>query len=484
VLACLCVLAIGRVTARADAFVTDIFGRDVSSFGLTVPDWEGYMANPAIQFTITPPPQAISPLKVTLSTVEPRLYFDLPSKAGSQGAVKDLVFTSAAPQRVFIAVFPAREKRNEETFLTIQLLDGGGRRAQVIVPIHIVTVKSQHDSRTFPIVVDFSQDRTGFYRDPEHRAVFQQAAADWAFYLRDMQLQPVAAGQEKTWIWEPDGFRKCDLVTNASDFTGFLLYAYGINGPQLRSGGESSSAGGFQQTADGTLPVRRSGGVETEVLGNYNTLHWMSPLIADEQWWQATNLQDVPNDLYSILHHEIGHALFFHPDNPKFPRNGVLKDAAIRAYLGTNIKTDLRDHFDGFIDPASLHGAFGNEYHGKTPYGRWLITKLDLLCAQAVGYKLRDVAPLLPLSIQTDSLPIAPLRRAYDATFSAQGGIPVYDWQVDTGSLPRGLHLDRFTGRITGAATRAGDYRCTVKVRDYDAHSPGVSREYHITVSG
>ena len=101
-----------------------------------------------------------------------------------------------------------------------------------------------------------------------------------------------------------------------------------------------------------------------------------------------------------------------------------------------------------------------------------------------MGYKLRDVAPLLPLSIQTDSLPIAPLRCAYDATFSAQGGIPVYDWQVDTGSLPRGLHLDRFTGRITGAATRAGDYRCTVKVRDYDAHSPGVSREYHITVSG
>jgi hypothetical protein len=223
--------------------------------------------------------------------------------------------------------------------------------------------------------------------------------------------------------------------------------------------------------------------METETMGNYNTLGWLPPFVADEQWWRDTNLQDVPNDLYSIVHHEVGHALFFNPANRKFPRNGVLEDAAVRAYVGSDIKVDLRDHFDGFVDPVSLRGAFGNEYHGETPYGRWLITKLDLLCAQAVGYKLRNVAPFVALSIQPDELPNAPEGRSYDASLSAQGGIPVYDWEIASGSLPSGLTLNRFTGQITGAAIRAGDYPFTVKVRDYEAHNPGVSRQYHITVS-
>jgi hypothetical protein len=220
VLSCLCFLAIGEAVARADGLVADIFGRDVASFGLTVPDWEGYMANPAIRFTIMPPPQAISPLRVTLSTAEPRLYFDLPSQALAQGARKELVFTSVTPQAVSIAVFPARKKRNEETSLSILLVDGRGRRGQIIVPIHIVAIESHDRSQTFPISVDFSRDRTGFYRDAGHRAVFQQAAQDWVFYLQDVQLQPVAAGTERTWIFEPNGFKKSNLVTNAIPWIG------------------------------------------------------------------------------------------------------------------------------------------------------------------------------------------------------------------------------------------------------------------------
>lgn len=48
--------------------------------------------------------------------------------------------------------------------------------------------------------------------------------------------------------------------------------------------------------------------------GNYNTLGWLVTL-ADRDWWQATNHGAVKNDLYSIAHHEIGHALIFNPNN-------------------------------------------------------------------------------------------------------------------------------------------------------------------------
>ncbi|MFD2353017.1 putative Ig domain-containing protein [Nonomuraea ferruginea] len=33
---------------------------------------------------------------------------------------------------------------------------------------------------------------------------------------------------------------------------------------------------------------------------------------------------------------------------------------------------------------------------------------------------------------------------------TAKGGVPFYDWQIDGGTLPAGLSLDRFTGAITG----------------------------------
>jgi hypothetical protein len=298
-----------------------------------------------------------------------------------------------------------------------------------------------------------------------------------------MPLEAVAANEEKTLIFESSGFKNANVVTNAYAYTGYLLYTYGIKGPELRSGGEPSQFGQFQRSSAGELPMHRSGGVEAEIDGNYNTLGWLPASLPDSQWWRASNLQDVPNDFYSIMHHESGHALFFNPNNRNFVREGVLKDAVVRAYLGVDIRTDRSDHFDGFVDPVSLHGAYGNEYHGKTPYGRWLITKLDLLCIQAIGYKLRQVAALLPLSIQTEQIPGASLQTPYSATLFAQGGVPVYDWQIDAGELPPGLTLNRFTGQITGTANRAGLYSFTVKVREYDRTTVGVTRAFQIAVS-
>jgi hypothetical protein len=479
--ACIVALSTCAAVANTDLAIRDIFDRDIASFGLTVPDWEGYMANPAIKFTITPPSNAHWPVKVKLFAAEARLYFDTPSVAGADGAYKELTFADGTPQSALIAVFPARKKEAKTAFLHIQFEDRKGLRTQTDVPLHIVPVESQNQDAQFPVTVDFSQDKSGFYADADHRAVFKSAVADWAFYLQDMHFQQVAAGDERTWIFAPSGFTGGGFVSNKNAYSGYLLYAYGIKGPELRSGGEPSAAGGFQYDGMRRFPLRRSGGVETEVVGNYNRLGWLPAATADAQWWRTGNLPDGANDLYSIVHHEMGHALFFNPNNLSFPRDKVLHDAVVRAYLGSDIKTDGHDHFDGFVDPVSQHGAFGNEYHGNTPYGRWLITKLDLLCLQALGYKLRQVAPLLPLSIQTNTLIAAQLGQPYHASLSAQGGVPVYDWAVDT-TLPPGLSLNRYTGEISGIAQRAGAYAFTVKVRDYEAAGSGAERRYQMMV--
>lgn len=470
-----------EAAATVQPGVQDIFGRDISANGIILVDWEGYMANPAIEFFIIPPSDAVFPVDVTVKAAEPRLYFDLPSEAGPNGPGKQLHITNAAPVGLSVAIFPARQKKKLDTSLDIQMSDARGRKWQVSAPVHVVFTEAHDDSPTFPINVDFSQDKTGFYGDKTHQDLFKQAVQDWEFYLADMHVASVPAHSERTVIFERDGFRRNHEVTNANAYTGFLLYTYGILGPEMRSGGEPSRNGKFQVSGTQKLPMKRSGGVEVEIDGNYNRLGWLPPL-ADDEWWMATNLGKERND--SIVHHEIGHALFFNPNNAKFPRGGVIRDKVIEAYLGADVQADASDHFGGSIDPASLHGAFGNEYHGRTPPGRWLITKLDLLCVEATSYKLRKVDALAPLAIQTSRLPDAVLGKPYQASLAAEGGIPFYDWGISAGTLPAGLSLDRFSGQISGTPTTSGTIAFTILLRDYTKNTKGVSQQFTITMSG
>ena len=116
-------------------------------------------------------------------------------------------------------------------------------------------------------------------------------------------------------------------------------------------------------------------------------------------------------------------------------------------------------------------------------HGRTLITKLDLLTAQAIGYKLRPTSAFVPLSILTESLPTGTRFKAYTTTIEVTGGIPLYDWTLESGALPGGLVLDSFTGTITGIPNEAGTFNFTVRVRDYDSTSSGISVPLSITVT-
>jgi Putative Ig domain len=143
----------------------------------------------------------------------------------------------------------------------------------------------------------------------------------------------------------------------------------------------------------------------------------------------------------------------------------------------------LTVHFAGSVDPASRCGAFGNEYHGDVPFMRWQITKLDLLCAQAVGYKLRETSAFVPVKIKSVSLPGGTVGKAYKGKIDAAGGVPFYRWDVSTGALPTGFELDSFAGAFRGTPKAAGVSEFTIRVRNYDEKSHGQTRKLRIEIA-
>lgn len=494
-------LAIRAQDSNPGLVIHDLFDRPVSAQGLILVDWEGYLANPTIKFYLTPPSDATFPATAVLTSNEPRLHFDLPSTVGANGPRKEIVWQKREKTPVHISIFPDRDFDDEQHRLAIKFADASGRDEVQILPVRVIDQDRQRDD-DFHVTVNFSRDATGFFADEDNRATIVQAARDWAYFFADMQLSPVAAGAEKTLIWGPDGFKRTSQVTNAAEYRGYLLYAYGIRNElqdsdfsisavwkslkrdprarNIRSGGEPSPVGGFQIAAGTLKPIRRSGGMELEVQGNYNVLGWLITL-SDRDWWQATNYGDVKNDLYSIAHHEIGHALIFNPNNSLVHRGANIEDAQVRAYLGRPPVVSQSDHLEGVLDPQSLHGAFGNEYHGKMPRGRWLISKLDLLCAQAIGYELRPTSALAPLSFVANDLPQGKTATPFSAQLRASGGIPFYCWNA-VDRLPNGLSLNTFTGELVGTPKRAGKFDVTVSVRDYDEHSEPVTQRLRIEI--
>jgi hypothetical protein len=338
--------------------------------------------------------------------------------------------------------------------------------------------------KALPIAVDFSHDRTGFFKDEKNREVVTQAAQDWMHFFDPVPLDAVAAGKEMSFIRDRDSHQKGQWVVNSKEYTGYLLYVCGIETDKLHSGG-ASSAHAFQSQKGKELFIRRSGVVMIETRGNWNTKGWIVSL-RDADYWKATNLANRANDLYSVAHHEIGHALIFHDGFPvcdKAQKKGVLEDATLKDYLGGHPKISNVAHLTGTIDPVSRRGAFGNEYEGEMPNCRWLITKLDLICARAIGWPLRESSAFAPLKLQTEELTAGTKGGKYSAKLQVSGGIPFYHWEIKAGKLPPGLKLNSFTGEISGRPTRAGSFDFTVRVRDYDKNAAGQSGKLRVEIN-
>lgn len=470
--------------SNAQTRVLDIWGRDLQSPGITLVDWDGYLANPLIGLTLRPPANAILPGSVTVRADLGRLYFDSPSEVSPTGPTKVISFTGPNEAKPLgLSIFPDRDGADDEARLTLVFTGADGRSATNALPIHVLD-QDRDCAREFDVSINFDQDVTGVFSEPLRRELTARAAEDWSDFFGDLALDPVPVGAESTYIWE-DNFAGGNYVTNPTEYVGFLLYAYGTQNDVHRSGGEASFFGGAQTSGGAELPLHRSGGFESEIHGNFNTLGWLL-LPEDKDWLVSGNLGHETNDFYSIAHHEIGHALVFNPGHPGFraaKQSGAFTSAAVVDYYGAPVPIDAFDHLNGVIDPESGQGAFGYEYYGRIPRRRWIPTKLDLLCAREVGYPLRAGSAFAPLEWPLASDP-PPGRQSepYVFSFHATGGIPIYAWDLVAGTLPPGLSLDSFTGSIQGTPTAAGVYPCKFRVRDYHPNAPGITREVTLVV--
>ena len=459
--------------------VRDVFGREVNETGIVLVDWEGHIANPLMKYSVELPGAT-----ALLSSSEPRLYFDLPSSTGANGPTKALGSEDPTQATEFhISIFPDRDTFDETHTLTIRYVGGGGQIRSQTIDVHVIDQDTDRNL-DFNVTTDFSQDQTGLFGDSNARESFQTAANDWAYYIDDMNLDEVQADQEQSWVWDSRGYSfGGKLVRNTESYTGFLLYGYGIDDG---TGGQPSDWS--YQTADGeSLPLRRSGNISMSKDGNFNTLGWNASL-PDEEWWKATNVSSVQNDLYSIALHEIGHALVFNPgydEFAKFKEKGYIDDPSVVEYYGASprISPGLPDHLPDTIDPVSKRGAYGNEYGGEMPLGRWLLTKGHVLIAQAVGYTLRDTSPFRQLFILDEPLSEGSVGAGYTHKVNVVGGIPAYYWTIDSGALPDGLSLDSFTGIISGTSQESGTFEFTIRVRDNTEGNPGVVRAVTLNVN-
>src|SRR5437899_1306806 len=129
----------GRIEAPAGGLlVEDIFGRNINKHGLILVDWEGYIANPAIKFYLTPPPGAAFPARAVLTAAEPRLRFDLPTETGAGGPRKEVVWQKREKIPVHISIFPDRDASDEHHRLRIDFADASGKQEVLTLPVHVI----------------------------------------------------------------------------------------------------------------------------------------------------------------------------------------------------------------------------------------------------------------------------------------------------------------------------------------------------------
>lgn len=468
------VVAFGQTAAAKPPPISlqDLFGRDLAQVGVTLVDWEGRIANPAIRFRLVPGPRLYLPARVKATATGDRLMFDLWSEVGPQGPSKTIFLDQdRKPVTFWMSTFPDSDGRSEQHTLRLEVTDANESTAVIEIPVHVLDQDRPDRGSEFHLELDFGQDRSGFFDPGKYRELATLAANDWAYFLSGPDFDPVPAETERTFVFDTGGFATGREVRNARSYTGTLLYFVGVAGPEKRSGAAASDRGGVHTVGGRRTGLRRSGTVAMETSGNYNGMGWLA-LDPDAEWWRAGNMATMTNDFYSIVRHELGHALAFHRVHPAFENRiagGVFSEQTLRRYLDADPKIGEVEHFSQTIDPVSKVGVFGNEYGGDMPRKRWLITKADLLVLQAVGYRLRDTTPFQRLNFEAPTTPVkGSVGRPLVLELSPTGGIPTYEFRVFEGTLPPGLSLDSWTGKIAGVPKEFWDKPVTLQLRDND----------------
>lgn len=473
---------LGVQSSVGPLLLQDRHGNDLNAVGVTLVDWEGPIANPAILLRLQFNKPVYLPMKVELSANGSRLMFDLFSTVSNFGPRKTIFIAEQDKVAEFyMNIAHDNDGIDESYILRIETTDANQAKRHYAFPVVVIDQDADRNNEFNP-VLDFSNDKTGFFADLNTRTIAQMAVRDWCYYLDKQSFDEVAKGQEESWIWNPDGFRSGYAVRNKEAFKDFLLYFHGISHEPSHSGAGASDRGGLHSRLGVLTGLRRSGTVSIETSGNWNRLGWLIDA-KDNSWNISSNMSSEKHDFYSVVKHEIGHALAFHKVHPAFNDKVIdnkYVDEKIRDYVGKDPLISEVEHFYETIDPVSKVGVFGNEYGGSMPRYRWFITKFDLLVLQSIGYRLRDTSPFRRLHHEGSSLIRFKRNQRASYYMPVKGGIPSYCFRVISGNLPPGISLNVLTGEFTGRPTVCGEFPVKIRVLDQDPTTSGL--ELKITV--
>lgn len=487
ILAC---LLLCQASLQATSIILDRWGRDVTISGIRLLDWEGYIGNPETKYSITAPTGMNFPVTATITVPNaPQVYlydtwifpWDLSEPTVSGPTFTFTFFSPTDNFEIRIGVQPDRDFDDELYSLELSLDDGTNFQT-VNVPIQVIDQDYVRPNE-FTFFLDTSADTVyNFYADnPGAEPVMQQMLEDMAYFLTDQGADPVQAGATSTTLYfnGEDSSNVNVVGTNPISYTGFYLHStawsHGSDSNDVWSTGYNNNT---QLTNSGfPLGIFSGGNVRPHPLGDrswINTTGWGYNL-SDEEWWTDGMLQNGPSptgcpggaatcdyyhvNFYSVMKHELLHALAFSPSIPVWDYylsqpGQCLGDPDLMAYTGR-----CTPMFGAHAWDPVLHQRQWNQ-------GIELIDKFELLVMQAVGWELRETTPFMDLEIDPAPLLNGNVATTYQDTVSALWGVPEYHYAITAGVLPPGLTMNSFSGAITGTPTTAGLYSFTVMVED------------------
>jgi hypothetical protein len=472
---------------KADAIsIFNIFDEDVTA-GLTLVDWEGPVRNPAMKYYLKGNETLVYPIIVNLSSQEELAFFSLPSTISKNGPMKTMEIASEETLEAFLFSVFMDENFEEETFELLLQYSLNGTPAQQVIPVKVLD-QDLDRPLTYPVTIDFSEAISPLMTNAKSQEVISYAADHWLYYVDGEGIDEIPVGGSFLDIGGNDHLFAEKRATNSVAYKGYYLFAYGNSnaGPCVCSTGFPNRD--LLQTKNGVeVPIFRIGGLHLNLLGQaFETppTGWevLSPY---ENWTQ----QDyIGTDMYTLAQHEIGHAMVFE-NSPLFleaqQRLGFTSPALTAYYPDEVVPLfpNSLSHVIGVLDPASQVPPYGGGVDEEVmPIGRPLVTKLDILIMESVGYPIRDNGVTRPLSLSADQSFNGTLDSTFQVQLTGNGGIPVYHYEMTAGVLPMGITFDVKTGMLSGAAKEIGEFPVTFQVKDYDERSLGATLETTISI--
>jgi len=467
--------------------VIDIFDRNVTA-ELTLVDWEGPVRNPAMKYFLKGDENLDYPLALSLSSDQELASFSLPSTVSKNGPTKSMLLNSMDDLESFLfSVFMDEDYEDELFDLEIRYSIDGILSRQII-PLRVLD-QDLDRPLTYPVIVDFSEARAPLMLDESTQDVIRQAAEDWAYFVDGEGIDVIPAGGSFLDIGGTDHLFEEKMATNSVEYKGFYLFAYGNTnaGPCVCSSGFPNRD--LLQSKNGVeVPIFRIGGLHLNLLGQaFETPPTGWEALSSFENWSQQDL--IGTDMYTLAQHEIGHAMVFE-NSPLFleaqERLGFTSPALTACYPAKVVPLfpHSLSHVIEVLDPASQVVPYGGgDVNEIMPEGRSLVTKLDILIMESVGFPIRDNAVTRNLSLIQETTLNGEVAQSFEGQLVAQGGIPVYSFDIQEGDLPPGLILNVFSGEITGTPDSSGQYAVTFLVRDYDEHGSSASLETVISIA-